>query len=137
MPQKTKREKCKLVADLLNGAFLKWQMQLGAPVSQNQWAKRIGVPNTSYSHWVNEIRLPTGDNIHRLAAEPLIGYELYDVLEEPRRMPEDPELKKLMDSYRKATPTNRKRALEVLENNSPTPQQNPTLKEEGGELLNL
>jgi len=55
MPQKTKREKCKLVADLLNGAFLKWQMQLGAPVSQNQWAKRIGVPNTSYSHWVNEI----------------------------------------------------------------------------------
>jgi len=67
----------------------------------------------------------------------LIGYELYDVLEEPRRMPKDPELRELMDSYRKATPTKRKRALEVLQNNNPTPQQNPTLKEEGGELLNL
>lgn len=76
-------------ADFLNKAFLEYMREKGRPVSAASWAKYLGVKNASLSQWMNNVRDPSGDNVHRLAAK--LGPKVYDLLGLPRSMPADNE----------------------------------------------
>ena len=90
MPQATKEEKMDLISEMLMRGHLEYSRKRGMVISQNEWCKVLGVPTTSYSQWINKLRLPVGNNIHKLAE--VIGPEIYDALEVPRHMPDDPDL---------------------------------------------
>jgi transcriptional regulator with XRE-family HTH domain len=75
------------LSDYLHDRFLKWMAKQGRVKSQNEFAKWLGVSSGSLSQWMNDMRLPVGDNIHALAEK--LGPEVYDILGEPRSMPKD------------------------------------------------
>lgn len=58
--------------------------------SQAEFAKWIGVPTTSMSVWMNDIRKPTGESVDKLAER--LGVEVYDRLGLPRKMPRNKKL---------------------------------------------
>jgi hypothetical protein len=57
---------------------------------QAEFAKWLGVPTTSLSMWINDVRLPQGENVDKLADK--LGVVVYDVLSLPRRMPKNKKL---------------------------------------------
>ena len=105
MDTRTKR-----FAEFLTKAHLREQNRRGKTMNQNDFVKWLGVKNTSYSSWINEIRLPTGNNVHLLAAK--LGPEVYDILGLPRQMPADPEAEEILNLYLSLTDTDRVKLLE-------------------------
>jgi transcriptional regulator with XRE-family HTH domain len=62
--------------------FLQWQQESGGRRTVLEFAKYIGVSQSSISMWWNRERLPEGDNVQKLANK--LGIEVYDVLGLPR-----------------------------------------------------
>ena len=91
------RRRKELVIDLLNDAHIEYQAQVRRPVSQSEFCRHTGIAQTSYSSWINGLRLPAGDNVHRLAD--LFGPLIYDIVGEPRRMPGDSQLKRIAENW--------------------------------------
>jgi transcriptional regulator with XRE-family HTH domain len=93
------------VRKMLNSAFLTWQrdqVSEGIPfskASQTAFARLLGVPNTSWSQWVNGTRLPVGENIDKLANNKYIGPRIYTELGVPQRMPNDPDYRIIAESW--------------------------------------
>jgi len=95
--------------DYLQNAYIDYVRKKGRLTSASDFAKYLGVSNTSLSQWMNGRRLPVGDNIHKLAAK--LGPEIYDVLDTPRLMPDDPLFHKYADYYFKAKNKKEREAL--------------------------
>jgi len=91
------RERCELMGKALVQAQIDYQYNTRRQISQNEFAKIMGVPSTSLSAWINAQRLPVGDNLHKLAQ--VMGPEVYDIAGEPRRMPDDPILEFIADRW--------------------------------------
>jgi transcriptional regulator with XRE-family HTH domain len=62
--------------------FLQWQQESGGRKTVREFAKYIGVGQSSISMWWNGERLPEGENVQKLAQK--LGLEVYDVLGLPR-----------------------------------------------------
>jgi hypothetical protein len=76
------------------GDFLQWSYEVyrlwsrsqGRPnPSMTEYSKMLGVPNTSFSLWQNDVREPTPENADKLAAR--LGMIVYKVLGIPPRVP--------------------------------------------------
>lgn len=87
----------------------------GKPVviNQNDQAEWIGVPNTSYNQWENDLRLPRGVNVDLLAEK--LGPEVYERLGVPERIPTDPLLRRWIRLYYDADEETRNAMLRDLE----------------------
>jgi len=108
------------LSDFLQDQFLKWMSRQGRVKSQNDFAQWLGVTSGSLSQWMNDMRTPTGDNVHQLADK--LGPEIYDILGEPRSMPRDRMLSVIAENWHKLNDDQRsaikEKALEMLEHNN-------------------
>ncbi len=106
------------VANLLKEGFNKFfasEIAKGRPVpSQNDYSRWLGIPPTSMSAWINEIRLPTGDNIDAIATR--LGPEIYEILGVPPRMPKDKLLNFIAAKWHKLDEAKRKQLAELVDN---------------------
>ena len=58
-------------------------------VSQVEFADYLDVEPYNLNQWMNANRKPVGNNVHHLAAK--LGPVVYDILDVPRQMPNDPQ----------------------------------------------
>lgn len=107
------------LSDFLQDQFLKWMAKQGRVKSQNEFAKWLGVSSGSLSQWMNDSRLPTGDNVHTLAEK--LGPQVYDLVGEPRSMPRDKMLSFIAENWHLLNDDQRsaikEKALEMLGQN--------------------
>ena len=80
--------------------------------SAANWSKELGVNNTSLSQWMNGLRLPSGNNTHRLAKH--LGPRVYEITGTPPLMPDDPLLLIFVKLFFAADEQTREEALAVL-----------------------
>jgi transcriptional regulator with XRE-family HTH domain len=80
----------KELAEYLNKELIKQSVKRNRTMSQNEFAMLINVSPTSLSSWMRGIRLPQGENVHKIAET--LGPKIYDICGEPRRMPKDERL---------------------------------------------
>lgn len=103
----------------LKKKFHEWsgkQIGRGNPIpSQADFAKFLGVPTTSLSVWMNDLRKPTGDSVDILA-ERLNDPEVYDYLGVSRRMPRSKELYNAVDIYSRLDEDGRREYMEAVKN---------------------
>jgi transcriptional regulator with XRE-family HTH domain len=67
-------------------------------ISQNELSKHFGVNPTSLSYWLDGLREPSDNNKHKLAIGG-IGPVVYDIFEQPRRMPKEDDFNEFADLY--------------------------------------
>jgi hypothetical protein len=94
--------------------FLDWQKESGQRRSLGEWAKYLGVPQTSLSTWMNGPYLPKGSNLGKLAAK--LGPEIYDVLGMTRPIMEtdDPDLQAIIKDWPKLNSEERRALIDQL-----------------------
>lgn len=105
-------QEARTMADFLNSAYVDFVQRRGRLTSAAEFARWLGVSNTSLSQWMNGNRLPTGDNIHRLAAK--LGPKIYEILELQPLMPDDPEFQKYAKLWFDASPKAQRAVMEIL-----------------------
>jgi len=62
----------------LTGKFLEWQSQQGERKTVAEFARWIGVKQSSVSMWWNNVNEPSGESVRLLANR--FGLEIYDIL---------------------------------------------------------
>jgi hypothetical protein len=63
-----------------------WSRVQGRPnPSMTEFSKMLGIPNTSFSLWSNDVRTPTPENADKLAQH--LGMVVYKILDMPPRVP--------------------------------------------------
>jgi transcriptional regulator with XRE-family HTH domain len=77
--------------------YLDWLAE-GGYRSQAEFARSLQIDNTVLNHYINGRRLPTGDNIEKLAK---LGPEIYDLLGLVRP---DPKIQALLNAIYSASP---------------------------------
>lgn len=97
----------------LETEFEKMRESKGWRYSQAQWSKYLGVSHQSLNQWMNGLRLPTGDNVFALAAK--LGPEIYDILGQPRRLPNNPVAQKIIEIYIELAPHDQKELEDFAE----------------------
>ena len=97
----------------LQAAYVGYVQKKGRITSAAEFAKYLGVSNTSLSQWMNGQRLPTGNNVHMLAAK--LGPEVYDILGQPRRMPDNPDIERIIQGYFEMNEAERQELLDFIE----------------------
>jgi len=55
------------VSKYLNAEFLAWEARLGERQTLTGWAKHLGIEQAVLNKYVRGVRLPTGENVNRLA----------------------------------------------------------------------
>jgi hypothetical protein len=66
-------------------------------VSQVEFADYLDVEPYNLNQWMNANRKPVGNNVHHLAAK--LGPIVYDILEVPRQMPNDPQFQQVAQRW--------------------------------------
>ena len=79
------KQKCEEISRLLTQEYLKHQQRTGRLISQREYARYLGIPVSTFNEIFNGRRPPQGENLHIIADA--IGPIVYDILDEPRRMP--------------------------------------------------
>lgn len=74
-------------------------------LSQADFARELDLDPVVLNHYINGRRLPTDENIEKLAK---LGFEIYDLL--GLRRP-DPDLDRLINAYDSATPSQREEII--------------------------
>ena len=100
----------------------------GKRLSNNELARHFGVSPTSLSNWINMMRDPAEDNLHRLADK--MGPKIYDIMGVPRRLSdEDDLLNEVVDILSDPTITaeDRKEILEFARSRKNHGAQQPAL----------
>ena len=82
--------------------------------SQNEYAVWLSVPSTSLSNWMNEIRVPSGDNVDSIATR--LGTRIYYILDIPPRMPRNKGLFVIAENWHKLTDQQQRRFVEDIKN---------------------
>jgi len=72
------QEKLTELQALLTEAYLEYVNQRRRKVGDNEFARYLGVSVGSYNQWINGNRLPSYDNVIKLAAK--LGPRVFDVL---------------------------------------------------------
>jgi transcriptional regulator with XRE-family HTH domain len=72
------QEKLNALQSLLTEAYLDYVNQRRRKVGDNEFARYLGVSVGSYNQWINGNRLPSYDNVIKLAAK--LGPRVFDVL---------------------------------------------------------
>ena len=103
-------EKKRLVAKILIAKLVEMREQKGHKYSQRQMAVEMGVDHRTMSSWMNQGSLLSGTNIDIVAA--FCGWEVYDALEIPRRIPDDPDFR---TAFRILTRMNKKERKDWLD----------------------
>lgn len=62
----------------LEQKYLSWQEARGKRATLGQFAAYLGISPPLLSHYLNGLRKPSGDNVHKLAKQ--LGPEAYDIL---------------------------------------------------------
>lgn len=122
------KEKKKWLADALNRAHVQYSMKLGRPASQAEFARdALDVTETSYSAWINQRRLPYGDNIYKLGD--VLGAEFYDMMGLPRHMPSDKLLRRIVDVWYSLGNEEKQHIMDYIDSAAENPN---TAAHEGG-----
>lgn len=58
--------------------FLEWQKESGGRKTVSEFAAYLGVSQQSVSNWWNNLRIPQGENVDKIAKK--LGIEVYDIL---------------------------------------------------------
>jgi transcriptional regulator with XRE-family HTH domain len=95
----------------LNDQYYVWAKRKGRIASANEFAVWLDVSSTSLSQWMNGVREPVGKNIHKIADK--LGLKVYDLLGEPRRMPDDPMLCEIVERWFQMTEAHRSELLNL------------------------
>ena len=92
-------EKLNQLQSLLTEAYLEYVNQHRRKVGDNEFARYLGVPVGSYNAWINGNRLPSYDNVIRLAVK--LGPRIFDILGYDRVMVvADPQIQFIADQWR-------------------------------------
>jgi hypothetical protein len=104
---------------LLSGAYMAWSAERtkkGIPPShssQSEWAREMGIPPTTLSSFITGNRLPTVENVDKLALSPHIGLDIYEAVGMSARMPQDPALRRIAKAWPRLSPDARQRVVEL------------------------
>ncbi len=98
-------------ADYLYDEFRKWEGRSKRKSSLSAFARYLGIPQASLSMYMSDSRLPEEENIDKLAAK--LGPQIYDILGKPRRMPDDPRLRQIANSWHLLTDEQREELLQM------------------------
>lgn len=90
--------------------FLEWQRESGGRKTVREFARHLGVSQSSISMWWNGDRIPEGINVQKLANK--LGIEIYDVLALPRP---DADLHYLQKEWEELSPKQRRSLREQAE----------------------
>lgn len=86
----------KSVSELLIKAFQEFRNGEGGwNASQADFAAHVGIEASTMSTYILGRRKPEGANLHKLAR--VTGPRIYDAVGEPRPMPEDPRVRRIVD----------------------------------------
>jgi transcriptional regulator with XRE-family HTH domain len=111
----------------LEQKFLEWMTRERQRKTVTAFADYIGVTQSMMTRYLNGQMIPTGDNVHKLAAR--LGPEVYDLLGLARP---DPETQYIIRHWDKLPPEEQKRFREMVEKYAdepyPAPDVPPTLK---------
>ena len=92
-------EKLNSLQELLTEKYLEYVNQRRRKVGDNEYARYLGVSVGSYNQWINGNRLPSYDNVIKLAAK--LGPRVFDVLGYERVMVvADPQLIFIAERWR-------------------------------------
>jgi transcriptional regulator with XRE-family HTH domain len=92
-------------ANLLKRKLLEISLSKGEIITQSEFARMLGIPQGSMSQYINGTRLPNEENTHKIAKK--LGIEVYQILDMPIPLPDDPNIKNLVIAYQ-ALPSNKK-----------------------------
>jgi transcriptional regulator with XRE-family HTH domain len=94
---KMRKARLKELTKFLQDKYIERWRKRGKRISQNEWAREMDINPASMSQWMTGTRLPTGENVHKLALN--CGLEIYDILGLPRRMPSDRNLIEIAENW--------------------------------------
>lgn len=83
---------------LLNTAYLEWQLERGVPSTKREYAKYVGINYTMMSHYFGGRRTPSGDNLTKLTLA--IGPRVLTSLD----LIKDPMLKFVLNNFHELSP---------------------------------
>jgi len=109
----TEEEIRKHFSAFMNELRMREAFKDGAPVSQTEMSRRIGVPQGSLSQYEKGTRVPDTENAHKIAA--YAGVKVYDILEMPRSLPNDRELVALATVWPELTKDMRKKLVRLAQ----------------------
>ena len=66
------------IAKWFNSKFVEWQNQEGERKTIIEFADYLGVNRSLLSYWMNGSRIPSEDNLIKIAF--ILGFEIYDIL---------------------------------------------------------
>lgn len=102
----------------LRGQYVSWAYKTATKnnrmPSQADFAKWLGMPPTTVSNIMNDLRKPSPEAVHLLADK--LGTEVYDRLDLPRRMPRNKMLRYLADHWAKLPEQQQKELYERAQN---------------------
>lgn len=94
----------------LEQKYLTWQGARGKRATLAQFASHLGISPPLLSHYLNGVRKPSGDNVHKLAKR--LGVEVYDIL--GLQIP-DPKLRFISRNWGKLTPEQQQQLITTVE----------------------
>ena len=84
-------------------------------LSQNMYAKKVlKISPMGFSTYKNGERIPQGENLEKLANQ--LGYVIYDILGVQWRIPDDKELKILVEMWPRLLDHEKKEILKIINN---------------------
>lgn len=89
-------EKLANISELLKKRWTQYFLDNQGRVSQNEYAKHLGISGANLSNYILDLRKPEGQQVINLADA--LGPIVYDKLGLPRRMPRDPLLLEIIDN---------------------------------------
>lgn len=83
-------------------------------VSQNDYAKHLGISNANLTNYMTNLRRPSAEFVETLADA--LGPQVYDKLDLPRKMPKNKDVLYVVDAMADFTEAERKELLEHVRN---------------------
>ena len=109
-----KLERALKLGNFMQTQFHRIAYERGAgKLTATKLGKELGVPQTSFSAWLNGIRLPDYKNTMKLASA--FGDEIYDICGYPRPSPQDARLHAIMDKWADLSPEVQDQILSIAE----------------------
>src|SRR5512139_2351207 len=107
-------DKLNALQEFLMEAYVEYVSQRRQKVSDNQFAKYLGVSAASYNQWLNGIRLPSYDSALQLAKK--LGPQIFDILGYERiAVSADPAIMFIAEKWRYLDNETRKQIIEHIE----------------------
>jgi transcriptional regulator with XRE-family HTH domain len=88
--------------NFLKTAFMEWQYAQGEKKTYQQFVEYLDLKPTSFSQWMNNVRLPDIDNLKKIADK--LGPETWRAAGLPEMMPENPQYKEFSAFFLQQSP---------------------------------